>query len=89
MCGIETMMSASEAQVNEAPESRALVAVGASQPRQTPTLPRQAPALARRAAPFLAQLIATRAQAPQTRIHRRAEPAEAIARYRATAQIVK
>jgi len=75
-------MNASEAQVNEAPESRALVAVGVSQPRQAPALPR-------RAAPFLAQLIATRAQAPQTRIHRRAEPAEAIVRYRATAQIVK
>jgi hypothetical protein len=80
MYGIETMMSAAES--IEVMESRALVAFGASQPRQAPALPR-------RAAPFLAQLIATRAQAPQTRIHRRAEPAEAIARYRATAQIVK
>jgi hypothetical protein len=73
-------MSAAEA-LNEAPESRALVPVEASQPRALP-----AP---RRAAPFLAQLIATRTQAPQTRVHRRAEPAEAIARYRAMAQIVK
>ena len=74
-------MSAAEDQVNEAVESRALVAVEASQPRALP-----AP---RRAAPFLAQLIATRAQAPQTRVHRRAEPAEAIACYRAIAGIMK
>ncbi len=32
-------------------------------------------------AAFLAQLIATRQQAPQTRVRRRAEPAEAIAIY--------
>jgi hypothetical protein len=36
-------------------------------------------------APFLAQLIATKDQLPQTRERRRAEPAEAIAAYRATA----
>ncbi len=36
----------------------------------------------RPAAGFLAQLIATRMQAPQTRERRRAEPAEAIAVYR-------
>jgi hypothetical protein len=34
-------------------------------------------------APFLAQLIATQMQAPQTRVRRRAAPAEAIALYRA------
>ena len=34
------------------------------------------------AAPFLAQLIATRMQAPQTRARRRAEPEDAIAVYR-------
>ena len=32
-------------------------------------------------APFLAQLIATKMQAPQTRARRRAEPTEAIAAY--------
>jgi len=74
-------MSASEAQVNEAVESRALVPVEAAPPRALP-----AP---RRAAPFLAQLIATRAQAPQTRAHRRAEPTEAIACYRAVAGMMK
>jgi hypothetical protein len=34
-----------------------------------------------RRADFLAQLIATVAQAPQTRMRRRAEPAEAVAIY--------
>lgn len=34
-------------------------------------------------ADFLAQLIATAGQAPQTRMRRRAEPGEAIAAYRA------
>jgi len=34
-------------------------------------------------ADFLAQLIATLTQAPQTRIRRRAEPAEAVAAYAA------
>ena len=33
-------------------------------------------------APFVAHLLATRMQAPQTRARRRAEPAEAIAVYR-------
>jgi hypothetical protein len=36
-----------------------------------------------RQAPFLAHLIATARQAPQTRERRRAEPAEAIAAYTA------
>lgn len=36
------------------------------------------------AAPFLAHLIATRIQAPQTRTRRRAEPEEAMAAYGAT-----
>lgn len=35
-------------------------------------------------ADFLAQLIATSGQAPQTRVRRRAEPAEAIAAYGAS-----
>ncbi len=74
-------MSPADDHLNEATQSRALVPVGASQPR--------AASMPRRAAPFLAQLIATRAQAPQTRVHRRAEPAEAIARYRAVAGMLK
>jgi hypothetical protein len=42
-----------------------------------------------RQAPFLAQLIATRDQLPQTRERRRAEPGEAIAAYRATEALIK
>jgi hypothetical protein len=38
-------------------------------------------------ADFLAQLIATMAQAPQTRVRRRAEPEEAIAAYGARARL--
>ena len=38
-------------------------------------------------AAFLAHLIATKAQAPQTRARRRAEPAEALAAYRAAAEL--
>ncbi|AXK82065.1 hypothetical protein DW352_16970 [Pseudolabrys taiwanensis] len=44
--------------------------------------------MAYRDAPFLAQLIATKAQVPQTRGRRRAEPAEALAAYRAVAKLV-
>jgi len=61
-------------------KSQALVAVA-------PIVRSDAPApLARRAtsAAFLAQLIATREQLPQTRERRRAEPADAIAVYAAT-----
>jgi hypothetical protein len=39
-------------------------------------------------APFLAHLIATQMQAPQTRARRRAEPQEAIALYRAATAAV-
>jgi len=42
-----------------------------------------APAPARPRAGFVAQLIATLGQAPQTRARRRAEPEQAIAAYRA------
>src|SRR5262245_2754498 len=62
-----------------AAQSRALVAVA-------PIVRSDAPApVARRAASaaFLAQLIATREQLPQTRERRRAEPADAIAVYAA------
>ena len=41
-----------------------------------------------RQAPFLAQLIATKDQHPQTRERRRAEPAEALAVYRAAAALM-
>jgi len=57
-------------------ESRALVAIDAAAER--------APAASFRQATFLAQLIATKEQLPQTRERRRAEPGEAIAAYRAT-----
>jgi len=40
-----------------------------------------------RQAPFLAQLIATKDQHPQTRERRRADPSDAIAAYRAMAKL--
>jgi hypothetical protein len=43
-------------------------------------------ARARSSADFIAQLIATKIQAPQTRARRRAEPKEATAAYRALGQ---
>jgi hypothetical protein len=46
------------------------------------------PTLTRGDAAFLAHLIATDAQAPQTRTKRRADPAEAPAAYRAVAGMV-
>ena len=58
--------------------SRALIAITpATQSERSWTLSR------RPGAPFLAQLIATQMQAPQTRARRRAEPKEAIALSRA------
>jgi hypothetical protein len=76
--GIETMREI-DAELNEGSASRALTVI------ETPTRGIAAP---RRDAAFLAHLIATRAQAPQTRARRRAEPAEALARYRAVAGLV-
>jgi hypothetical protein len=59
-------------------QARALIAVEAAAPAD------RLPAMTRYpSAPFLAQLIATHMQAPQTRARRRAEPAEAIAAYSA------
>ena len=58
-------------------ESRALVAIEA--PARTEHAPR---ATRHPAAGFLAQLIATQMQAPQTRARRRAEPQDATAIYR-------
>lgn len=60
---------------------RALTVVAAPSAREAATL-------ARGDAAFLAQLIATKVQMPQTRARRRAEPDEAIAAYRAAAQRV-
>jgi len=68
-----------EAHAPDAPEtqSRALIAIEAPAPSE------RAPRVTRHpAAGFLAQLIATQMQAPQTRARRRAEPEEATAVYR-------
>jgi hypothetical protein len=62
-----------------ATESRALVALT---PAAAPSEPR-----AYRQASFLAHLIATKDQLPQTRERRRAEPNEAIMAYRAAAAL--
>jgi hypothetical protein len=64
-------------------ESRALVAVEPAAPHAGPRTLTRHPA-----APFLAQLIATHLQLPQTRERRRAEPAEAIAAYRSAARVM-
>jgi hypothetical protein len=62
-------------------ESRALVVIEPPTSRELPAIHRQAP--------FLAQLIATKAQHPQTRPRRRAEPHEALAAYRAAVAMTK
>jgi hypothetical protein len=56
--------------------STALIPIAASDPAASPEHIGGRPR-----ADFLAQLIATAAQAPQTRVRRRAEPEEAIAAY--------
>ena len=63
---------------NAAPsETRALIAVEAAVPSES------SPRISGRpGAPFLAQLIATQMQAPQTRARRRVEPEEGVAAYR-------
>ena len=69
----------SEAHDAEAPEaeSRALIAIEATAPgERSPRVTRHA------SSSFLAQLIANKMQAPQTRARRRAEPGEASAVYR-------
>ena len=70
-------------QVESQPESvsRALIALAASNAA--------APRPRYRQAPFLAQLIATKQQHPQTRERRRAEPAQAVLAYRAAAKLAK
>ena len=63
-------------------QSRALIAIEAAAPID------HSPAMTRYpAAPFLAQLIATHMQAPQTRARRRAELDEVIAAYSAMGPI--
>jgi|RhiMethySRZTD1v2_1073278.scaffolds.fasta_scaffold79987_2 hypothetical protein len=57
-------------------ETRALIAIAAPAAAD-----RALPRLRQPAAPFLAQLIATQMQLPQTRARRRAEPDEAVAVY--------
>lgn len=57
-------------------ETRALIAIEAPAAADRPLSRTRHPA-----APFLAQLIATQMQLPQTRARRRAEPGEAIAAY--------
>lgn len=64
----------------EAEGSRALIAVAPAAHSDLPP-----PVSRRPSASFLAQLIATAQQAPQTRARRRAEPDVAITSYRATA----
>jgi len=59
-------------------ETRALIAIGAPAAAD-----RSLPRMRHPAAPFLAQLIATRMQAPQTRARRRAAPEDVVAAYEA------
>ena len=61
-------------------ESRALVALDPLQSRSGNTA-------GHRYAPFVAQLVATKDQHPQTRERRRAEPNDALAAYRAVAAL--
>ena len=61
-------------------ESRALTVI-------TAPAAREASPQTRGDAAFLAHLIATKTQAPQARAKRRAEPAEALAAYRAVANL--
>jgi hypothetical protein len=70
-----------EAALSAAPTSRALTVISPPAPRDA------SPPLSRGDAAFLAHLIATKEQAPQTREKRRAEPAEVLAAYRAVANL--
>ena len=71
-----------EMETRTAGETRALVALAAA---AATAVPRPRP----RQAPFLAQLIATKQQLPQTRERRRADPAQAVTAYRTMAELVK
>ena len=72
-----------DAHADEVSESRMLVAIEPAAPQASPRALTRHPD-----APFLAQLIATHLQAPQTRMRRRAEPREAIAAYRSAIKAV-
>ena len=62
------------------PESRALVVTAPPAAAQSSPVYREAA--------FLAHLIATKDQAPQTRERRRADPSEAIAAYRSASTLI-
>jgi hypothetical protein len=76
----ETPRDATLAPAEHDADSRALVVLAPAATQAPSANYRQSPLLAA----FLAQLIATKDQLPQTRERRRAEPAEALAAYRAT-----
>lgn len=76
-------LGAGDRTANPGAQSRALVPVTPSPPPHAGAMARPRPS-----APFLAQLIATAQQAPQTRGRRRAEPADACAAYAAASTAV-
>ena len=81
--GFDTPVSQSEAESDcgeQCVENRALVALSPASDSAERTLNY-------RYAPFLAQLVATKDQHPQTRERRRAEPNVVLAAYRATAAL--
>lgn len=69
-------------QVDSQPASESRALVGPAALNAVPPLPRHQ-------ATFLAHLIATKHQVPQTRARRRAEPAQAVNAYRAMAELAK
>ena len=71
-----------------AAESRALVVLTPARPA-APTGHRQVPFQVPLQVPFLAHLLAVKAQHAQTRERRRADPHEAIAAYRTAAELVR
>ena len=75
-----TRRAAADSAEPEVTQSRALIAIEAPAPAERSFTPSRRPA-----APFLAHLIATQMQAPQTRARRRVEPREAISVYAAMA----
>ena len=76
--GPVTRRATSDSSAPDTTESRAVIAVEAPAPAERSFTHSRHPA-----APFLAQLIATQMQAPQTRARRRAEPREVISVYAA------
>lgn len=78
--GQATRRTAADRPEPDTSESRALIAIEAPAPAERSFVHSRHPA-----APFLAQLIATQMQAPQTRARRRAEPQDAISVYAAMA----